>query len=325
MKLLFSGFRDIRHSKFGGYDWIRFYPEADYICDKDVMFGKLNVGQRGKSLNLLLLDKKTRKKAKDYEIVHYFYGDLGVYSPLPNKRTYKAIVTIHCNTDAVENHHKNIMKCIKSFDAVIVLNSNQCAYLRTKGINAFFVPHGFNRPDFISTDVKSFIKTFDSSKINVVTIGRQYRDYETLKYAIEKNTNSQIHFYLLGQKTDIADLFSNYKNVTICPRFNDDQYYSIIEQCDWAFLPLLYATANNSLMESQYLGIRNILPNISGVTDYASPNENVYYEKSEDLPEIFKNLTKQKPSVFLKEYADKYSWVNVYHQLQDLYITILNK
>ena len=35
MKLLYVGYRDWRHSKFGGYDWIHFYPDSDYLSDKN--------------------------------------------------------------------------------------------------------------------------------------------------------------------------------------------------------------------------------------------------------------------------------------------------
>ena len=200
MKLLFSGFRDSRHSKFGGYDWIRFYPNADYISDKSEPLGFLNVGQRGKTLNLKFLDNATRRKSKNYDLVHYFYGDLGLYSPLPSTRAYKVVATIHNNTDKLEKHHGNIIECIRSLDAVIVLNSNQAAYLQQRyNVNAVFIPHGFNRPEFSFVEANCVIDNYDSEKINIAVIGRQYRDYETLHYAI-KNVSPAIHFYLIGLK-----------------------------------------------------------------------------------------------------------------------------
>lgn len=322
MKLLYSGFRDSRHSKFGGYDWIRFYPKADYISDKNVPLGFLNIGQRGKTLNLRFLDKTTRQKSENYDLVHYFYGDLGLYSPLPKNRKCKAVATIHCNTDKLEKHHNNIIECIKSLDAVIVLNSNQAEYLREKySLNAVFIPHGFNKPEFSFIESKNIVENFDSAKINIAVIGRQYRDYETLHFAI-KNVPSNIHFYLIGlkefQKTD----FIAYKNVTVCPRLDDDSYYSLISQCDYSFLPLIFATANNALMESQYLGIRCVLPKISGVLDYAAESENFYYENRNELLSILSSLNKTEPSEYLKIYATKYSWNNVYQQLKVLYETV---
>lgn len=323
MKLLLSGFRDNRHSKFGGYDWIRFYPEADYFSDKDVPFGFLKVGQKGKSFNLRLLEKFTNIKASKYDIVHFFYGDLTLYHPLSKKRRFKAIATIHNNTEKIEKHHENIIECIKSLDAIIVLNSNQATYLREKcNINAYFIPHGFDRPQFNFMPAKEIID-FDESKVNVIVTGRQYRDYETLEYAIQNSSEMGIQFYLIGLKEEQKRRFQHYKNATVCPRLNDDAYYSLISSCDYCFLPLTFATANNALMEAQHLGVRCVLPKISGVTDYANPFDNIFYNDKTELLEILSKLEKQTISVILKSHAEKFLWKNIYSQLGDFYRSLL--
>lgn len=326
MKVLFSGFRDQRHSKFGGYDWIHFYPDSDYLSDKNVPLGFIKVGQSGKVINLRILDFLTRIKAKRYDLVHYFYGDLGIFNPLPKKRKYKAVATIHCNTDQLEPHHDNIIECIKSFDAVIVLNSQQQKYLKEKyEINSYFIPHGFNKPTFEHLDVRDFVD-FDNTKVNVITIGKQYRDYETLENVIDNQPNENVHFYLVGLKSDLKEKFSKKKNVTVCGFLNDDQYYSLLDACDWSFLPLLYATANNALMESHYLGVPCILPNITGVSDYADFENNVFYSSSSEVLDIFSSLSKQSKKKELIEYAvNKFSWKNIYSQLNSLYSDILEK
>lgn len=325
MTVLFSGFRDERHSKYGGYDWIRFYPRADYLSDQDVALNYLRIGQRGKFINLYLLDKKTRKMAKKYDIVHYFYGDLTLFSPFHNNKTYKVISTIHCDTNKLEKHHHNIIKCIKSLDAIIVLNSRQCEDLRSKyGINAFYIPHGFNRPIFTFVRPEIYLQDFDSDKINIVSIGRQYRDYKLLHNAIKYlEHNDKCHFYLLGLKNEEKEKFSKCINVTVCNRLDDDKYYSLIKSCDYSFLPLTFATANNTLMESQYLGVKMILPKISGVSDYACDQENLFYLNEQDVFNIFDTIIKQKKSTVLEQYAEKYSWQSVYAQLEVLYRNIL--
>ncbi len=326
MKILFSGFRDHRHSKFGGYDWIRFYPKADYFSDKNVLLGNIPIGQSGKVLNLEILDFCTRQKAKKYDLVHYFYGDLTIFTPLPKNRKYKAVATIHCNTDNLEPHHENIIDCIKSFDAIIVLNSQQQRYLAEKyKINSYFIPHGFNKPTFENIEVSDFITDFDKSKINVITIGKQYRDYETLESIISEQKNPNVHFYLVGLKKELKEKFKGFNNVTVCNFLNDNQYYSLLAACDWSFLPLTYATANNALMESHYLGIPSILPKISGVTDYACKDVNFFYENKTVLFDFFNNLTKIEKSQTLIDYADIFSWDNIYDKLKLLYEKICNE
>ena len=311
MKLLYVGYRDWRHSKFSGYDWIRNFPNSDYLCDKQVMFKKIEMGQAGKFINLFFLDVKARKLRNKYDVVHYFIGDLTMFAPFCHRKKHKIIATIH---------HGNIVKVLKTLDKVIVLNSQQRDFLISKyNIPAVFIPHGFNKPIFEKTDVKSFLPNFDSKKINLVIIGRQYRDYETLEAVVNNIKDDHIHFYLLGLDKSKREVFSNLKNVTICPHLNDNDYYSVIDECDWSFLPLTFATANNALMESQYLGKKIILPNISGVTDYACPQENYFYNDLEDLITFIQGIKKQEKSEFLMKYANKYSWDNVYNQLAELY------
>lgn len=321
MKILFSGFRYSGHSKFGGYDWISKYPDSDYISDKDCFLGFIPSGKSGKVLNLFFLDRKTRKIAKNYDIVHYFYGDYTIFSNFSDKRKYKIVATIHQNLDFPIPHHRNIIKCLKSTDGVVCLSSQQAKNIRNKyGLNTVFIPHGFNKPSFSYVDVSKIFETFNTSNINVVCIGRQYRDYETLFNIVQSMSNNKsLKFHFIGGDPIVSGKLKNYDNVTVYGRLDDDLYYSLIAQCDYNFMPLTYATANNALMESSYLGIRSILPEISGIVDYACPNENFFYETYDELLNFFSSIKKQVPSNLISSYAEKYSWKNVYKQLGSFY------
>ena len=231
------------------------------------------------------------------------------------------MATIHLNTEKVEKHHKNIIKCMKSCDAIIVLNSQQCNFLRQKyNINSFFIPHGFNKPVFNYNDVTTFEKNFNKNQINIITIGKQYRDYKTLLNIINRYShNSNIHFWIVGISKDARNEFEKFQNVNICKRLDDDEYYSLISSCDYLFLPLTFATANNALMESQYIGIPCILPNISGVLDYACAQVNQFYSDENDLVKIFDSLKKSKKSEILQKYTEQFSWENIYKKLNEVY------
>ena len=321
MKLLFVGCRDNRHSKFGGYDWIRFYPNSDYLSDKDVFLGKIKFGTPGKFLNLFFLDRASKKKANEYDIVHYFYGDSTLFYPFPKNRKYKAVVTIHLDTEKKEKHHKNMLKCLKSCDAVIVLNSAQCNFLKTQyNLNAFFLPHGFNLPSF---SYKRSVLQMDSNKINIVTVGKQYRDYETLENTIKYfEKDERFHFYLVGTAKDKKEVFYKYSNATVCGRLDDDEYYSLISDCDYSFLPLTFATANNALMEAQSLMVPSILPNISGVLDYACKNDNLFYSSQKEIIDIFDTLQKHEKCESLKEFAQQFEWSKIYEKLNLIYSSL---
>jgi glycosyltransferase involved in cell wall biosynthesis len=114
--------------------------------------------------------------------------------------------------------------------------------------------------------------------------------------------------------------------VFVWDRLTDNEYFSLLSQCDYNFLPLTYATFNNALLEAQSLGIKSIIPNIDGVTDYASQEEgaNLYYNKKDDLQNIIRNLKKEEPSDLLKEYSKKFLWTNIYKQLSVFYNGLFN-
>lgn len=324
MKLLYVGYRDPRHSKFGGYDWITKFPNSDYLEDKKAFFNMIKFGTSGKFINLFFLDCLSRFYAPRYDVVHFFYGDLTIFKPFRKKRNYKVVATIHLNTENIEKHHKNIKKCIKSCDAIIVLNSQQCTFLREKyRINSFFIPHGFNKPVFSYKDVSMFEKNYDKNIINIVTIGKQYRDYETLLDVIENYKNNTVfHFWLVGISKDWIVRFEQYANTTVCKRLDDDEYYSLISACDYLFLPLTFATANNALMEAQFLGVPSILPKINGVLDYACNEVNLFYSNQKDLHRIFDSLTKTKKSIILQNYSELFSWDNIFRRLKEVYKTL---
>lgn len=324
MKILYVGYRDWRHSKYGGYDWITGFPNTDYLKDEQVLFKQIKMGQSGKFINLFFLDMKARFLRKKYDIVHYFYGDLTMFCKYKKHKNKRIIATIHLDTEKPAPHHENIINILKTVDKIIVLNSQQRDFLIQKyNLPAVFIPHGFNKPIFEKKDIKSVLPNYNKSIINIVTIGKQYRDYETLEKVVRTIQSDRIHFYLLGLDKTKKELFQNLENVTICPRLDDDYYYSVIDECDWAFLPLTFATANNALMESQYLGKRIILPNISGVTDYASPNENFFYNSFDELINFINGIKKQTNSIYLSQYAEKYSWQNVYKILSELYEDVM--
>ena len=102
-------------------------------------------------------------------------------------------------------------------------------------------------------------------------------------------------------------------------------YYSVMADCDYNFLPLTFATANNALLEAQFLGIKSILPDISGIEDYAAPKPmNVFYSSQDELNSIMDRLTKSTPSSDIIKHAEQFLWENIYPKLMEFYNHIWN-
>lgn len=332
MKVLFSGFKDSKHSKGGGYDKI-----VNIDLDKRVLLsnhylgGSAPIASSMSRVPFYLLDIHTRMLRHNYDITHLFYGELTTLPFLPYRKSkkHKTVITLHLK---VEDHRcvNLYLNQLKNFDGIIVLSSGQKEILESKyGIKSTFIPHGFSKPVFKVVDVKdSNNSEIDLSKINISIIGSNYRDFDTLKFVLnEFSTNANIHFHLIGVPEDIKEYAKGIPNVSIYCRLNDDEFYSVISKVDYNFLPLTFATANNTLLEAQYLNTPSILPSIAGVSDYAAPTPyNMFYSSRDELVDIIRNLNKKTISTELENYTKlHFDWDVVYSSLIKYYNEILTE
>lgn len=324
--ILLVGFRDKRHSKYGGYDRILNYPEACILTDKSVPLGNIPVGKRGKSINCFFLDLKTRWERYRYSLTHIIYGDAQIIFPYRKSKNHKIIATIHMNPDERNRLPYWYFKALRQLDGVIVLCRNQVEQLKKYNISATYIPHGFTPPAFVSkipVDIRQ--QKICGRNVNVIFSGTNYRDYtilfRTLSY-LENKTN--IVFHIVGQKKEMIEQMKGYKNVSLYNRLSDDEYYTLISLCDYNFLPLTFATANNALLEAQFLGIKSILPNIGGINDYAAPSPlNFFYSNIDELLLFFDSIGKNLSMHELIVHANQFTWEEVYKKLSQYYSTFL--
>jgi hypothetical protein len=283
MKVLYSGFRWPHHSTNGGYDRVINFPDADYISNNDVLFRKndLKDGLKRK-INLRLLDIATKILHQKYDITHLIYTEQQLYYPYLKSKKHKVVGTIHL--DFNNPFFSRRMHSLKSLDTIIVLKNDFVDLVSEKtGVQTVFIPHGFDKPVFkeiIPQNTEN--KLMDIAEINVSVIGVNYRDYNIIEYILKNKTNKDIVFHFVGQYPKTIEKLKVYKNVRFYNYLDNDEYYTLISLCDYNFLPLTFATANNVLMEAQSLGALSILPRISGILDYGSP-DNIYYSSFEEL------------------------------------------
>lgn len=325
-KLLYVGYSAENRTKASGYEHIIDFSHDDY--DKSYMdaanlpFGFIPTGQRGKRINLYFLEIMSHLSASKYDIIHNFYCDNQLLFKYPSSRKYAAIATTHLNYHDFTKYQLNVLK---SYDRVIVLNSMEENVLREKGIQAVFIPHGFDVPKF--QENANILDNY-SNTVNVCFSGVCYRDYETLRYFIENiKENKDIVLHILGQRREVKEQLRalNQNNVAVYDFLSDDDYYSVMSKCDYSFLPLTFATANNTLLEAQFMGIKSILPNMEGVSDYASMDYNLLYNSREELLNIIRNLKKEVPDEKLVNYAQKFKWSYIFDQTKIIYDDALKK
>ena len=320
MNILYVGHRDNNHSKYGGYDYIAKHPNTTYLKDTDAPFGFIPLFKPFKNLNLLFLDLAAKRQKNVFDIIHFFYGDYMFFSPPPANSRAKFVSTIHLKTSSMQTYKINMLK---HYAGVVCLSRSEEQELVNLGINACFIPHGFNFPIFNKLSPEKL--DINNEKINIFYSGTNYRDFDTLKnillYCTEKKYDYVFH--VLGQTEVNKQVLKNYHNAVIYPRVDDDIYYSLLAECDYNFLPLTFATANNAMLESQALGITSIIPKISGITDYSDPDNNIFYSNNDELFTIFDNLKKKSICKNLADYAKKFEWSNIYKLLDNFYSSLL--
>lgn len=332
MKILYSGFRDPSHSTYGGYDKITGIDlPKKVLLSEYYPLGRCNFKSHLMRIPFTFLDIHTRLLRHKYNITHLFYGEITMLFFLPyfKRKKHKTIITIHLDIEK-RRCPKLFIWLLKFFDGIIVLSSRQQKYLETKyNIRSTFIPHGFSQPQFeecLPYDKRGY--KLNESKINILTVGNNYRDFDTLKYVINRfKDNSNYQFHLVGVPREINIYFSEYKNVSLYSRLSNNEFYSLISVCDYGFLPLTFATANNTLLEYQYLDLPSILPNIHGVMDYAAPAPlNLFYSNRAELCEMISSLTKTVKNNLISDFAKThFNWDIIYDAIEDYYRNIIKE
>ncbi len=209
LKVLYSGYVDPKHSKFGGYEKIISMPDTSFLDARRLPFGFIPLGVKGKKLNFMVLDFFTHLQAYKYDIIHYFYFVYMMYKKAPKNCAAKFVCTVHINCD---EFNEKQLAVLRSFDAVVCLSLSQEEALRKKGIKSFFIPHGYDKPVY-NHDENFAKEKIDLNKINIMYSGNMYRDFETFikiaKFCEEKKLN--ICFHCCGQKKNIQNFWRTVK------------------------------------------------------------------------------------------------------------------
>lgn len=302
-------------------------PEASTITDTSVPLGRIPVGVRGKRLNLLILDWKSKRYRWRFDITHILYGDSQFFSPYPKSREHKIVGTIHLSVKDIVRKRPNLIETLKRLDGVIALSSGQARELKKLyDIDARFIPHGFLSPSFARMEALDIAgRRLDESHRNVFFSGTNYRDYDTLFTVLNSLTDERnIEFHCVGQNVRTIERLLSYPNVRCYNRLSDDEYYTLLSSCDLNFLPLTYATANNALMEAQTIGIPSILPKIEGVADYAAPDPmNRFYASAEEASaQISGNGISRDPRG-LVAFSIRFHWDTVADEIREYYSNLL--
>ncbi|MFM0208840.1 glycosyltransferase family 4 protein [Paraburkholderia sediminicola] len=172
----------------------------------------------------------------------------------------------------------------KSVDTVIALSRDAAAFhARELGHeNTCFVPHGVDF-DFFGASGSRPESAADAA-IDVLFCGMWLRDFRMLRETIDeldsRGTLSRFRFHLvvplLARVTEHHYAVARLNNVTWYSALTDAELRGMYLRCHILFLPLIDATANNTLLEAMACGIPMVVSKVGGVVDYLNEDECTY-------------------------------------------------
>jgi glycosyltransferase involved in cell wall biosynthesis len=312
-RLLYSGFTWDHHDENSGYQKI-VASQRDYVDGSQLWGGKSPWGSLRRKINFFLIDVCTVLRAWRYDAVLIFYPELTAYiSPLILSAFRKKVFyTLHLrpdhwNIDALFVRLKRLQ--LRFVDGFIVLSIQQLEiYSEIFPGRVVMIPHGAHVPPlrFQCPAIPRYISV----------IGDSYRDYDQLAKIILAFSERlpEVKFHLIGMKYEKLGGVENLKNVICHPRLEGETYRSILGRSTMILLPLLFATANNALLEGLAVGVPVYCSNVAGVFDYL-PDQEYVFSSAEDAIAKFEQAAMVPPEELEKtalrlnqSVHERYSW-----------------
>lgn len=209
-------------------------------------------------------------RARD-QVFHFLYGEnsyryLGLMkSVAPGNRI---VCTYHTPPEKFAQVVRD-RRHLERLDGVIVVSTMQFEFFA--GIvgpeRVFFVPHGVDAEYFTPPAAGRPTR----EHFTCLFVGSHLRDIGTLAAAARLlAAESDVRFVVVTRPDNHA-AFADLDNVEARCGLDDRQLLDLYHNSDILVLPLLEATANNSLLEAMACGLPVVSTDLPGVRDYVTP------------------------------------------------------
>jgi glycosyltransferase involved in cell wall biosynthesis len=218
---------------------------------------------------------------------------------------------------------------LRQLDALVVVGSNQIPTLEAvAGPNrVHFVPHGVDTDFYRPTQ-----HTSPQQPPTCLFVGVHLRDFDTLRKTIENvyQRCADVRFVVVTFESNFPQL-AGLPSVTLLSGISELELRNLYQHADLLVLPLIDATANNTILEALACGLPIVSTDVGGMRDYLDA-ESAYLAPPCDVSAMTESILalleddelRANMSNAARQKALTFDWRKVSCQLLELYQQLLS-
>jgi len=228
----------------------------------------------------------TRTITKQYDIIHYTYGEpyFGLGGVFKKGVKTSIVVTNHQPVSWWQGHEK-LFKKYENANSVIVLSAHDAAYFNSRiPGKAVCIPHGIDI-DFYKPLNAS--KRTEDKPFKVIFAGRYLRDMATLAAVVKKLSalpGKFIFDIVYLEKKNVWQPFlieiMDLPNVYWHSALSEHELLNLYRQADCLLLPLEDCTANNAILEAMACGLPIVSTDLEAIKTYVDDSMSILGRKN---------------------------------------------
>jgi glycosyltransferase involved in cell wall biosynthesis len=335
-EFLLVGHHFAHHSAGSGYDQLARFADADYLDLTDTIVRRRWSGYRVGPFKRLAAQVRTRRAGSGRRLVHFLYAE-NVLSRLVVRSGVKTVVTLHHPFDfyygtlgSAGFRRKWLLRSTRAglakVDGIVLLTPTELDRFCEAHPRAVveFIPHGINDNSGVMPTRRD-----DELKLQVCVLGYNYRDVDLLQRLLRRagDEGRDWQFHLIGMGSNAGRFHGIGNHVRVYGRLDDSSYLGLLASCDVNLLPLVYATANNALLEAHSTGTPTLISALREVDPYCVSTT----QRFDGIEDLMHKLTAHPRGVSVDDMrrttlleARRFHWPSIADETRRLYSRVLS-